>query len=312
MRSLENRVQILQKERAPSSQATEPDANEQTRSQLTTPNENGTADSELHDADWTSSPSWDCAEPPAALGGDDDSLSIPSFSDALVQQIPATQSSPSFVEELKNLSLEATAERHLGSSSGLSFARLTQAVLRRLGPDPGEAAFSSVRDTDFWAFNFSAAPDILNSSLFDCFRNSFSCYPALSADFTLLGPIETTPGPSPSSPLDVPHLGRLVDFYFAHSHTLYPIIRREDFATSLEHIRTDPLCSSPHASLCLFRIWMVLAIGCTAHCSVALLEESESMAYYKKALEHFEGALSYSEMVRCDVQKDRQSTIDFS
>ncbi|KAL4761367.1 uncharacterized protein BDW70DRAFT_159928 [Aspergillus foveolatus] len=50
---------------------------------------------------------------------------------------PATRPrrSTSLADELKMLSLEATAEKYVGPLSGVAFAKLTQAMLRRLAPD---------------------------------------------------------------------------------------------------------------------------------------------------------------------------------
>lgn len=297
VRGLENRIQALQKELAASSssRADPLDTSERPRSQSIL-NDDSLVEVEMRDADGATKSNWDCAEPPATLVEQDDSLGIPSFHDPIFQQLPPMQSPASFVEELKILSLEATAERHLGSSSGLSFAKLTQTVLRRLNPDKAEFTFSNVCEFDFSALDHTSLPDLLDSNLFDCFKNDFPCYPNLTADLSL-GMSEYT-GPSlPASPLDIPNLSGLVEFYFAHSHTLYPIIQQGEFDTILEHMRRDPLSSLSQSSLCLFRIWMVLAIGSTAHCSVTLSEETESAGYYRNALEHFEAALNYGEMV---------------
>ncbi|KAK1623800.1 hypothetical protein BDP81DRAFT_384062 [Colletotrichum phormii] len=218
-------------------------------------------------------------------------------------QLPLLQSSPSFVEELKILSFEATADRHLGSSSGLSFAKLTQTVLRRLNPDKADFSFNNFEtEDDMWPqLNFLSTSDLLDSSLFGGFRDPFMCYPSMLDGFSPTAPAEPTSHPEQPVSLEGSHVDQLIRFYFAHSHTLYPIVHREEFGKILDHVRADPLCALAQSSLCQFRIWMVLAIGSTAQCSVTLSDESESMMYYNKALEHFEGALDYGYMAALEV-----------
>ncbi|KAK1676129.1 fungal-specific transcription factor domain-containing protein [Colletotrichum godetiae] len=218
-------------------------------------------------------------------------------------QLPLLQSSPSFVEELKILSFEATADRHLGSSSGLSFAKLTQTVLRRLNPDKADFSFTNLEtEDDMWPqLNFFSTSDLSDSSLFGGFRDPFMCYPSMLDGFSPTAPAEPTSLPEQTVSLESSHVDQLIRFYFAHSHTLYPLIHREEFDKILDHVRADPLCALAQSSLCQFRIWMVLAIGSTAQCSVTLSDESESTMYYNKALEHFEGALNYGYMAALEV-----------
>lgn len=219
-------------------------------------------------------------------------------------QMSLLQSSSSFVEELKILSFEATADRHLGSSSGLSFAKLTQTVLRRLNPDKADFSFNDFRTgDDMWPqLNLpSSTSDLLDSTLFSGFRDPFMYYPSMLDGFSPTAPAEPTSLSKQSVSFQGSHVDQLIRFYFAHSHTLYPIVHREEFYKILEHVRADPQCALAQSSLCQFRLWMVLAIGSTAQCSVTLSDESESMMYYNKALEHFEGALDYGYMVRVSV-----------
>ena len=90
---------------------------------------------------------------------------------------------------------------------------------------------------------------------------------------------------------------RLVNFYFAHSHTLYPIVDRSEIMDTLEKIHRNPHNLATQTPLHAFRIWMILAIGSTAYSSVTLTEESESMLFYNKALQYSEQALGGDEMV---------------
>ncbi|KPM42680.1 hypothetical protein AK830_g3847 [Neonectria ditissima] len=204
--------------------------------------------------------------------------------------------------ELKNLSLEAAAERHLGSTSGLSFAKLTQTVLRRLNPDKADFVFGKENECEDQQLNLSSLSSLLTCPVFLHFGNSVSCDPMLFGDFPLANMVETDDDlahlllPSDHSKID-----RLVGFYFAHSHTLYPIIQRTEFNTTLRFVRDNPQASSAQSPLSLFRIWMVLAIGSTAYCSVSLAEESESMLYYSKAMTYFEASLGYGDMVALEV-----------
>jgi len=228
------------------------------------------------------------------------------------QSSPTDDQSPSFVAELKALSLEATAERHLGSSSGLSFARLTQTILRRLAPDKAEFVFGQDPDEDnsttaSFDFNF-ASSEILNFQTFQNMSNSVSTLPtAFGGNLSLADltePDEALIGLT--LPADDVYLYRIVDFYFAHSHTLYPIVDRPEFLTTLQFIRGNPHDILGQSPQMLFRIWMVLAIGSTAASAVSLTEESESMLYYNKALVYAEAALSSGEMASCHALPPRQ------
>jgi hypothetical protein len=210
---------------------------------------------------------------------------------------PGNTPSSSLVEELKLLSLEATAERHLGFTSGLSFARLTQMILQRLSPDKAEFVFGNNQPLETQGDQHpTIIPDALNSMIHG-FNDSLTAYPTLFGDFSLS---DITDSPDVLGTLRFPeqaHLQHLVDFYFAHSHTLYPIINRTEFNSALEQIYSNPQDPLAQSSLWLFRIWIVLAIGSTTYCSVSLAEESEPMLYYNKAMQYFENALGYGDMV---------------
>jgi hypothetical protein len=210
---------------------------------------------------------------------------------------PEQTPSGSFVEELKLLSFEATAERHLGFTSGLSFARLTQMILQRLSPDKAEFVFGNNQQLEAQEDQQQPIiPDALNS-LIHGFNDSMTAYPTLFGDFSLS---DITDPPDVLDELRFPdeaHLQHLVDFYFAHSHTLYPIINRPEFLSALQQIYSNPQDPLANSSLWLFRIWIVLAIGSTTYCSVSLVEESEPMLYYNKAMQYFESALEYGDMV---------------
>jgi hypothetical protein len=214
--------------------------------------------------------------------------------------LPALPSPPQTLDgELKHLSLEATAERHLGSSSGLSFAKLTQTVLRRLTPDRADFVFGNDGDQDMLAgLNIVSPSDLLNSPMFDNLGVSMPCDPAWVNDFVFNDITEPDHHlANLSIPTDQSHINSLVEFYFAHSHTLYPVVDRTEVLSTLRCVREEPQSSWAQSPLCLFRIWMVLAIGSTAYCSISLADESESMLYYNKALTYFESALGLGDMV---------------
>jgi hypothetical protein len=217
---------------------------------------------------------------------------------------PTIAQLPTFSEELKNLSLEATAERHLGWTSGLSFAKLTQTVLRRLTPDKADLIFMSNQENTGGAsfFNLTSPSDIFNDSIFQSLSESISIHPLLFGDLFL----ENITGPGSNGenlvwPSDEAHVQRLVDFYFAHSHTLYPFVKRSEVIQTLNRIRGNPQRLGEQPPLEIFRVWMVLAIGSTSLSSVSLTEESESRTYYSKALQYSELALGNGDMSALEV-----------
>ena len=218
--------------------------------------------------------------------------------------------------ELKRLSLEATAERHLGPSSGLSFAKLTQAVLRRLCPDQEAFVFAHEAEGEREAIDEVCWDSGMDWSGLGMGIGSVASPTAL--DYSLVSaldgigdgeihgadPLPSVLGASPVitdandlALFDVSHIKHLLNFYFCHSHTLYPIIRQHEFTRVLWQLYAnphDPLAQSP---LWLMRIWMVLAIGSTAYSSVALDDESESMRLFSKAMTHFEAVMGYGDLV---------------
>ncbi|KAI0882874.1 fungal-specific transcription factor domain-containing protein [Annulohypoxylon maeteangense] len=211
-----------------------------------------------------------------------------------VEHVPAI----SMARELRILSLEATAERHLGSSSGLSFAKLTQTILKRLTPDRADFVFGISQGDDILGqINWDSPPDFFHPHMMN-FPNISGFGPTLFGDMSLSSIIE----PSGSlSDLGLPTKSRadqLASFYFAHSHTLYPIINQSEFLALLNRIYEQPLDLSTMDPMSLFRVWMVLAIGSSSRCSVSVVEESEALLYYNKALEYFEAAFDYGDMVR--------------
>lgn len=221
-----------------------------------------------------------------------------------------TQPATSFADELKCLSLEATAERHLGSTSGVSFAKLTQMVLRRLNPDKADFVFATdvnhESDHGGGLFDFNFPLGLGEYTLFERLNESISVHPSLFGD---IGLTDSSIQPSDSIaslplPSDAAHVNRLVDFYFAHSHTLYPIIHRGKFLKTLQEVRGSPGGPIFHPPLTMFRIWMVLAIGSTAYSAVSLAEESESRQYYNEALRYLEQAMSADMVCTLDEHSD--------
>ncbi|CAG8905943.1 unnamed protein product [Penicillium egyptiacum] len=219
--------------------------------------------------------------------------------DPLVSSRPASNQTSTFGQQLTALSLEAIAERHLGSTTGLSFAELTQMVLRRLTPDKADFVFDSHQDdttgNNLSDPSFSSEP--FNDSFFQSLSESISIHPLLFGDLFLAEFAGS--GATLDSlvwPTDETYVRRLVDFYFAHSHTLYPILKRSEVMDTFERIHQNPQSLATLSPLDVFRIWMVLAIGSTAYSSVTLAEESESMMFYNNALQYSEQALGGDEM----------------
>lgn len=126
-------------------------------------------------------------------------------------------------EELRILSLQAAAERYLDSSPGLSFAKPTQAVLQQLSPDHEGFVF----DHNFSA-DLQQAPDRMSSltpALTDLYTSFVSPLAFDSAPgITAIGGCEE---PTELSLLEQSHINYILDFYFAHSHTLYPHYSKE-------------------------------------------------------------------------------------
>ncbi|OQD69681.1 hypothetical protein PENPOL_c002G01307 [Penicillium polonicum] len=217
----------------------------------------------------------------------------------LVNPRPALDQTSTFGQQLTVLSLEATAERHLGSTTGLSFANLTQMILRRLAPDKADFVFNSHQDntTEMDLLDLSSSSNPFNDSFFQSLNDSISPYPLLFGDLLFTDSAGSgTALDSLAWPSDETHVRRLVNFYFAHSHTLYPIVDRSEIMDTLEKIHRNPHNLATQTPLHAFRIWMILAIGSTAYSSVTLTEESESMLFYNKALQYSEQALGGDEM----------------
>jgi hypothetical protein len=213
--------------------------------------------------------------------------------------------SPTFADELRTLSLAAAAERHLGSTSGLSFAKLTQTVLRRLTPDKADFVFINHQRNIAGAslFDLESPSESLGGSVFQNLSDSVSSHPVLFGDLYLadLTVSDSTELRTLAWPSDEVHVQRLVNFYFAHSHTLYPFLSRSEIAKTLERIRNSPHELDNEPAVEVFRLWMVLAIGSTGYSSITLTEESESRLYYSKALQYSELALGTDDFSALEV-----------
>ncbi|KAJ3540143.1 hypothetical protein NM208_g5198 [Fusarium decemcellulare] len=301
VRSLEERLQQLEQKLA-ANERTTPSAQEPT---VVIGNDNPYADFNMGD---TILVDQENSTPQAVYGSDiapaADNPEPPIQEPQHNPQTVSAQSSSSFVQELTALSLEATAERYLGSTSGLSFAKLTQTVLRRLTPDKADFVFVNHQDdtTGATMLNFNSPSELFNDTFFQSLSESVSVHPLLFGDLFLADITESDSTlDSLAWPTDEAHVQRLVDFYFAHSHTLYPILKRSQVMDTLEKVRGNPQNLTTQCPLDMFRIWMVLAIGSTAYSSVSVTEESESMVYYNKALQYSEQALGSDEMSALEV-----------
>ncbi|KAL4736622.1 fungal-specific transcription factor domain-containing protein [Aspergillus similis] len=216
---------------------------------------------------------------------------------------PATRPrrSTSLADGLKMLSLEATAERYVGPSSGVAFAKLTQAMLRRLSPDQeafvfgdGEEGPGPGADEAELLPSFDGTLDFLD---LDMMLDSPQQLTSLTID-----PVRQGIGrPLDLAQLEAGHIRFLLDFYFAHSHTLYPIVQQKSFVEMLWTAYKDPFKALVLSPVWQFRIWMVLAIGSTTYCSVSLMDETESIQLFNKAMSYFDAAMGCGEMAALEV-----------
>ena len=176
--------------------------------------------------------------------------------------------------ELENLSLKATAEApFLGYSSGVSFARLTQVVLQRLRPD--QYSFSTEEQGEPEPSNNKPwQAQIVPARYQAPFRRHLN-----------------TPLPSHDQ------ARRLVDFYWSHTHTLYPFIRKAAFQNAMSQIYTNNDYLAQQSPSVSYQIWMILAIGSTTLSSICVGEDNQSVAYFEKAMTYFEGALMEGSIV---------------
>jgi hypothetical protein len=67
--------------------------------------------------------------------------------------------------------------------------------------------------------------------------------------------------------------------------------------SDLHTILLDPENHMTQDPSCMFRLWMVLAIGSTTYSSIILSEESLSRLYYEKAMTYFEASMDHGDIV---------------
>jgi hypothetical protein len=208
----------------------------------------------------------------------------------------ARKKADNLAEELRLLSLEAAAERYLGPSSGLSLAKLTQIVLQRLSPDQDGFIFDGdLGEDEQQSFSPDNDPPGLNPIFFDLNSSLKSPLPLDSLQGN--PPLEGYEISMNIALLEPTHINYLLEFYFAHSHTLYPFVRKHEFESVLWRVYADPEDSLARSPLWQFRIWMVLAIGSTTYCSVSLMDETEPVQYFNKAMTYFEPAMGCGDLV---------------
>ncbi|KEQ71034.1 hypothetical protein M436DRAFT_74762 [Aureobasidium namibiae CBS 147.97] len=203
-------------------------------------------------------------------------------------------------QNLRDVSLAAVAEPYLGTISGLTFAKLTQAVLRRLSPDGRDFVFRT-------NINGNTVPiegatnlhlDLISSMYFDYDQ---------AIDFSLIAEESTIPLfdiPTQREMIKLPtrtEVLRLATFYFDHSHTLYPIVHQQEVMSDIYLVLQSPDHQLTMSPPCLFRVWMVLAIGSTTHSSIALTEESVSQLYYEKAMTYFDASMDHGDIIALEV-----------
>jgi hypothetical protein len=215
-------------------------------------------------------PSWNGQQAISLSSPTNQASESPASTVAPHQSIAQPDNATALESEVTNLSLDATADRYLGSASGVSFAKLTQAVLRRLKPDHRP-------------FDFEVDGSIAASG-----RRALE-----NPEVTLT----SQPGAhSPEYPSCLPTKSRayeLVDFYFSHNHLLYPFLRKSWFMSKLATIYSQQdhdLYSSPSW---LYTMWMVFAIGATCWTSIVDgAPETEAVYCYNQAMLYFDDTLS--------------------
>lgn len=203
-------------------------------------------------------------------------------------------------DELRQMLSDGTAEYRLGPTSGLAFASLTQSTLDRLAIDESDQPLEGmVEQDDLGELAFHSPLDLLNPNIFDHTEVPKSCDPGSAPGFGMSSAMGFTDhATNLDSRLDMQHVHRLVEVYFAHSHILYPVIDRREFMSSLKSFQEEPEHGSPQTPMCLFRIWMILAIGSAAYCSVDMTAAQEHTKYYNKALSYSDAAATANSMVR--------------
>ncbi|KAK5113237.1 hypothetical protein LTR62_003573 [Meristemomyces frigidus] len=194
--------------------------------------------------------------------------SVPSINPSTQTTVASPGGSNTLESELKDLSLEATADRYLGQSSGLSFARLTQAVLRRLQPD--HRVFVLGNESACRPPSSSAgAPEALPSAPRHYARQPLNLGAIISQD----------------------RAEHLAQCYWDHSHSLYPFLRRTPFMANLRRMYYHAGDYDLTSKTWLYTMFMVLAIASTAASSLTLGDESESVMYFGHAMNYFDSAL---------------------
>lgn len=209
--------------------------------------------------------------------GRDSIVNRPTTSSGRLQETHGTLES-----EVELLSLRATADMYLGATSGVSFARLTQAVLKRLKPD---------------VFNFKNAPSEQPQQPWSP-QQSNTPNP-FQPESPWVSNEQATPAIDPSTRPKLPpeeEAFQLAEYYWCHTHTLYPFIRRKKFMESLKRMYATPDEPVLQSSAFQYTMWMVFAISSTTLASVTLDEETESQRFWNNAMLYFEGALARGNM----------------
>ncbi|KAL4770717.1 hypothetical protein BDW60DRAFT_208813 [Aspergillus nidulans var. acristatus] len=177
------------------------------------------------------------------------------------------------------------AERYIGQPSGVAFAKLTQAMLRRLSLDQEAFVFGDGEE--------GSGAGVGEAELLPSFECTLDF---LDLDMMLDSPQQLTSLPTnpigqvSESPLDLAQLeaGRirfLLDFYFAHSHPLYPIVQQRRFVETLWTAYKDSFQGT----------------GSTTYCSVSLMDETESIQLFNKAMSYFSAAIGCADLVALEV-----------
>lgn len=202
----------------------------------------------------------------------------------------ATNMSRNLADEFGNLSLSASAEGHyLGPGSGISFAKFTQSLIYQMDSRNEQLINDgAIISVSAGTPSSAASPEARTVPTPDGHSsiNDDPLEPINPETATLLE--QMLP--------DAYRAADLAEFYWRHSHTLYPFIQKELFTEKLGYM-LDPRSDSEWAGIesdpaWLFQLFMVLAIGSTSMASITVSNEDEAVACWQKAMTYLPIILS--------------------
>lgn len=210
--------------------------------------------------------------------------------ESLKDEEESNTGSRNLADEFGNLSLSASAEGHyLGPGSGISFAKFTQSLIYQMDSRNEQLINDgAIISVSAGTPSSAASPEARTIATPDGHSsiNDDLLEPRNPETITLLEQM-------------LPNAYRaadLAEFYWRHSHTLYPFIQKELFTEKLGYM-LDPQPESEWAGIesdpaWLFQLFMVLAIGSTSMASITVSNEDEAVACWQKAMTYLPIILS--------------------